>query len=354
MSPPNFAARLKSARQLRGLSLRQLCDRLDNKISRQSISQYENGAMHPSRENLLLICEVLELSPEYFNRESIELSEVEFRKLNKLPVKEQQRIEAAAADFLSRFLELETLLGAEILFEKPKLKKGISTYGEVEEAAQKVRELWKLGEDPLSNVVELLEEKGIKVCEIEADDAFSGMAAKSAEGHYVIVLNKSPEIEIVRKRFTALHELAHIILVFASDIEEKQKEKFCHYFAGAMLFPKSKVEQELGGFRKNIHLQELLAIKSQYGISMQAILYRLRQLGIISEYHYRTQMKMIIQRGWKKKEPQDFIGREHSNRMIQLLCRGIAEEIISTSKAANLYGTTLANFRRILNQPLKN
>ncbi len=354
MSPNNFSSRLKSARQLRGLSLRQLCDRLDNKISRQAISQYENGRMKPSGENLLLICEVLDISPEYFNRPTIDLLEIEFRKLKKLSVKEQQQIEAQAADFFARFLELEELLGAEVHFERPILKKGILTYEEVEDAAQKVREFWKLGEDPIPNVVELLEEKGLKVCEIKANDAFSGMAAKTGSGHYVMVLNTHKEIETVRKRFTALHELGHIILDFASEVEENQKEKFCHYFAGAMLFPKSRIEKELGGFRRNIHFGELLAIKEQYGISMQALLYRLRQLGIITEHQYRMQMKMIIQRGWKKKEPGDYPGKEHSNRMIQLLCRGIAEEIISTSKAASLYGTNLANFRKILNQPLQN
>ena len=119
MQPNHFPTRLKSARQQAGLSLRDLTTRLNNKISRQSISQYENGAMGPSHTNLLRLCAALGVSIEYFNRPVIELTEIEFRELEKLPVKERQKIEATAADFLGRFLELEELLGAEILFENP-------------------------------------------------------------------------------------------------------------------------------------------------------------------------------------------------------------------------------------------
>ncbi|MFK8008726.1 MAG: helix-turn-helix domain-containing protein [Saprospiraceae bacterium] len=67
MQKIHFPQRLKSARQMRGLSLRNLTNLLKNKISRQSISQYENGAMFTSRENLLLLCDALNVSLDYFN-----------------------------------------------------------------------------------------------------------------------------------------------------------------------------------------------------------------------------------------------------------------------------------------------
>lgn len=337
---------------MRGLSLREISQLLTNKISRQSISQYENGKMFPTRDNLLLLCEVLNVSLEYFNRPAIELKEIEFRKLNALSLKEQQRIEAKAADFLGRFLEVEELLGMEGGFENPLKTTSIDSYEEVEKAAIEVRKIWNLGESSISNVVELLEEKRIKVLEIEAEEAFRGMAATGGKGNYLIVLNRNEAIEVPQKRFTALHELAHIVLTFPKKLKdtkagEKQIENYCHYFAAAMLLPKSKIAQELGKTRKKIHLVELLNIKAQYGISVQAILYRLRVLNFITEHHFRLQMKTIIQKGWKQKEPNPFLGKEHSNRLLQLLYRGIAEEIISTSKAANLYGTNLAEFRKI-------
>lgn len=350
MQQIHFQNRLKSARQLKGLSLRDLTTLLNNKISRQSISQYENGAMKPTRKNLLLLCEALGVSLEYFNRPTIELKEIEFRELEKIPAKERQQIEAKAADFLGRFLELEELLGVENSFENPIPNNLITTFEEVEQATIDLRKTWGLGDNKIPSIVELLEEKGIKICELSIADAFSGMVAKAGDGIYVMVLNNREEVPIDRKRFTALHELAHIILNFGEGVAKETKELYCHYFAKAMLFPKSRVKLELGGLRKHIHLGELLAIKRQYGISLQALLHRLRDLKVITEHHYTQQRKMINQKGWKKIEPGIYYGKEQSNRMMQLIYRGIAEEIISTSKAANLYGTNLATFRRLLNK----
>jgi len=352
MHKQHFPQRLKSARQMRGLSLRDLTQLLENKISRQSISQYENGGMFPTRKSLLLLCEALNVSLEYFNRPAIELKEVEFRKLNKFSLKERQKIEAEAADFLSRFLELEELLGLEEDFKNPLQATIINSYEDVEKAAIELRNKWNLGRNPIPNILELLEEKRIKVFEVATNEAFSGMAAKAGMNQYLVVLNKNEAIETPQKRFTALHELAHILLTFPQKLKatkegKKQIENYCHYFAGAMLFPKSNIEQELGVNRQRIHLGELLNIKEQYGISIQAILYRLRALNFITEHHFRSQIKMLIQRGWKTKEPNPFVGKEHSNRLLQLLYRGIAEEIISTSKAANLYGTNLSEFRKV-------
>jgi len=355
MLPEYFPQRLKSARQMQGLSTRDLAELTDGKVSRQAINQYEKGGMLPSREKLLILCQALQITPEFFNRPAITLQEVEFRKLSKLTVTEQRKVESASADFLGRYLELEELLGEEKPFDNPVTIKNISSYEEVEQAAMQVRTAWKLGEQPILNVTEVLEDWGLKVFEVEANPAFNGMAAiiQGNQQAALIVINSHPEIEVVRKRFTALHELAHIVLDISSDIPDKEKERFCHYFANVMLIPSEVLKRELGGKRQHIHVGELLAIKKQYGISMQAILYRSKQMGLISEYHFQQQLKDFSRRGWRKKEPGDFTGSASSDRMMQLLFRGIAEEIISTSKAANLYGTNLAAFRKKLNQPLR-
>lgn len=351
MQAQAFPNRLKSVRQLRGLSLRGLVDKLNNKISRQSISQYENGITKPNQEKLLLLCKALDISPDYFNRPLIKLKEIEFRSLDRIPVKERQRVIAHAEEFLNHILELENLLGTDNKLEKPFTNRIIRTYKEVEKAAIDLREAWKLGESPILNVAKLLEEKGIKVCEVDAIDDFSGMVAKATEGIYVMVLNKNEEVPIDRKRFTAFYELAHILLHFDQGMEQKQKELCCYYFAKAMLFPKNKVEVEFGSFRKHIPINELIMAKEEYGISIQAILHRLRDLEIITEHHYTLQRKLINERGWKIVEPGKFYGREQPIRMKQLLLRGISEEIISHTKAAELSGLSLSKFRLLLKLP---
>jgi len=343
--------RLKSARQLRGLSLRELSTKLENKISRQLISKYENGVTAPNHKNLLLLCEALELSLDYFKRPIIAFKEIEFRDSERIPIKERKQTEAKAEEFLGRILDLENVLGADTILKKPFTNRIIKTYQDVEKIAIDLRKEWILGEGPILSVVKLLEEKGIKICEVDTFDDFSGMVARTTVGIYVMVLNKNEGVSIDRKRFTALYELAHILLHFDQGLDEKKKRFYCYYFAKAMLFPKSKVKLEFGGFRKHIPINELIIAKEQYGISIQAILHRLRDLEIITEHHYTLQRKLINEEGWKKIEPGKYYGREQPVRMKQLLLRGISEEIISITKAAELSGLSLSKFRQLLKLP---
>ncbi len=128
-------------------------------------------------------------------------------------------------------------------------------------------------------------------------------------------------------------------------LTEKQKEKYCYYFAAAMLLPKETIKKEVGESRSKLLLPELGAIKKQYGISMQATAYRLKDLGIISEAYFKQFMFFINQSGFKIEEPYSYEGQEKSRRFHQLLFRALGEELISMSKAASLNNQKLAEFR---------
>ena len=160
----------------------------------------------------------------------------------------------------------------------------------------------------------------------------------------VIVINKNKNIPLDRKRFTALHELGHLVLNI-TQFSEKDQESFCNAFAGAMLIPKARLIKELGGQRHKIFMNELSGLKRQYGISMQAIMYRAKTLNLISESHYKYFSIKFNQEGYRKKEPAKYEGFEYSNRFKQLLLRAVAEELISTSKGAALSNQKLAEFR---------
>ncbi|MCB0517309.1 MAG: ImmA/IrrE family metallo-endopeptidase [Lewinellaceae bacterium] len=337
----NFPARLKSARLMNGMSIQDLVNRLDNSISKQAISRYENGIMQPSGENLSLLCKALKVKPDYFERESsVELKELSYRKLKRLSAKEQERVREVAIDHLERYLELENLMGES---SPPKIsleQYEVKTFEDVERAAEDFRAKMGFGDDPLLNLVERLEEEGIKVVEIKADPDFSGFATVMNGEFPVVVLNVHPDIPLDRKRFTLAHELGHLLLKPIGLDEEKA----CNRFSGAMLIPQNRMREELLEKRHNIHVKELMLLKQQYGMSMQAILYRAKDLGIITDYLFTQQMRFFSQMGMRKQEPGVIPGEEHSHRFLQLLLRGIAEEIISTSKAAALYNMKLADF----------
>jgi Zn-dependent peptidase ImmA (M78 family) len=161
----------------------------------------------------------------------------------------------------------------------------------------------------------------------------------------LIVLNKEKLRKALdRKRLTALHELGHLVLNL-ENFKERDEEKLCHYFAGAMLIPSTTLKKELGGKRSRLSLNELSALKQQYGISMQALVYRAKDLGIVSENYLKQFFFMFTQMGYRNEEPVAYEGYEHSNRFSQLLFRALAEEFISMSKAASLSNQKLAQFR---------
>ena len=252
-----------------------------------------------------------------------------------------------AKDELGRYLELEQILGIETKFENPIQNITIRSQADIELAAETLRGEWGLGTGALSNVIELLEDHHVKVLGIDSTEEFDGFCTwVNGKNIPLIVLNKAKLSEVPdRKRFTALHELAHLLLD-VNHLPEKEKEKFCHAFATAMLIPGDTLKKELGGNRSKLSFQELAAIKQQYGISMQAIVYRAKDLQLISENYLRQFYIVFNQLGYLQQEPVDYIGEEQSNRFSQLLFRALAEEFISISKAASLKNQKLAEFRK--------
>jgi Zn-dependent peptidase ImmA (M78 family)/DNA-binding XRE family transcriptional regulator len=344
----NFSERLKSARIMKGYSLQDLVNALDNKLSKQALNKYEQNLMKPEAGTLLMLCNALDVRPDFFTRGiSINLENVEFRKLKKLSAKDSARIREKTVDILERYFELEDILGIDEQFKNPIKDMPVNNYEDVEAVVKKIKEAWKLGEDPLSNIIELLEDNNIKVIEIEAGDEFVGLSTWEGIKNPVVVVNTNLKAD--RKRFTALHELGHI-LMNVNHLPEKNREFYCHAFAGAMLIPAKALIKELGASRTQIYLNELVYLKKQFGASIQAIMFRAKHLGIVSESFHRNFMIYMSMKGYKKHEPGEYEGYEKSNRFKQLIYRAVAEEIISTSKAAALDNKKLAEFRDELAQ----
>jgi Zn-dependent peptidase ImmA (M78 family) len=225
----------------------------------------------------------------------------------------------------------------------------VKNHEEVEDAAIALRKKWKLGEDPLPNIVDMLESHQIKVFIMEADPAFSGMSTILKSKIGVIVLNQHPAIPVVRQRFTALHELAHLYLNL-SDLEEKKAEKLCDHFAASMLIIPGKLKEQLGNHRQKLLMEELHLLAGQYGISLAAIVYHAATLGIITASYHKFFMIQYNKYKTRQREFNVYHGTEKSTRFLQLLFRAVAEEVISTSKGASLNNQKLGDFRDILDK----
>jgi Zn-dependent peptidase ImmA (M78 family)/DNA-binding XRE family transcriptional regulator len=342
----HIGARIKSARLLAGLTLRELEQKLEGIVSHTAIHKYEQGKLMPNGKTLMALANALDVRTDYLLRQpGIEISQIEFRKRSMLSAKSLNSIKERVLDTIERYIELESFLNLSVAFSNPIAEMVITDGADVERAAEKLLAAWDLGSNPIPNVIELLEEKEIKVIELEAEEKFDGLAGWANGIFPIIVVNRQYSVE--RKRFTALHELGHLLLNFAPGIEKKTIEKLCHRFAGAVLLPRASAKALLGQKRNAISMNELILIKESYGISIQAIMARAKDLEIITEDHFKRFRIKVNQNINLRKEIGygQYQGVEHSSRFQQLLYRAAAEEIISMSKAASLANLKLAEFR---------
>ncbi|MYN06567.1 helix-turn-helix domain-containing protein [Pseudoduganella aquatica] len=334
MSQAKINERIRRARVSRGLSLEAVAGRMGD-ISKQALSKFESGQSAPNSARLLKLAKALEVKPEYFFRqESFALAPLEFRKLAKMPKYRQEQVREQMRDHLERYISLEDCFGGSLKIGVTSAQSILVTsVEEAEQAAEQLRQEWRVGGDAIANLVDLLENNGFKIVLLDGADDFDGAcAATDDEQHVLISLNASRPGE--RMRFTAAHELGHWVMDLPSSMPEKTKERCCHRFAGAFLFPAAQVRAEFGDVqRSRVHPQELLNAKALYGVSMQVAIYRMKDLGLLSEAGYRALVITINANGWRKNEPEA-LEAERPRRFESLVYRGLAEEFFTLSRAA--------------------
>ncbi len=342
-----FSIRLHRARKAAGLSLRDLGELVG--VSHAAIKKYEDGAAMPSSDILIGLSRALKVRTEYFFRpEPVALEGIEYRKRSSLPKKRLDAITHEVIDQIERRIELENLFPqspVKAFATVDDLPQSIEEMGGIEVVAERVRDAWELGFDPIPDLIDVLETYGIRVFMIDADadNKFDGLAARVSGMPIVVVGRHWPGD---RQRFTLAHELGHLMLEgrLAADLNE---EMACNRFAGAFLFPRASVQQEMGEHRNAVELKELGLLKEEFGLSMAGILYRARDLGIISPAYRDDLAKLFRFKGWHIKEPGRDYPAEKAHIFEQLVFHALAEEYIGESKAAELMNMSLTQFRRV-------
>lgn len=334
-----FANKIKSARLLNAMSQEKLAKQIG--VSKQMISKYENQESLPSSDILIKLSNTLNVKPDYFFTPNlVELENVNFRKKSNFSVRRLNSIKEEIKLKLSDYIEIENILQIENTFDVDKYRKQCNSIEDIESIVIDLRNEWEIGLDPLHNITQLLEDKEIKVIEIEEIELkFDGLASLIDDKYALIAVNKNFTLE--RKRFTLLHELGHLLLDFSnfeSEVDNKMEERICNRFASEFLFPKQSVIKEFGLKRNNISSIELEEIQKKYGMSIPAIFYRLKDCDVISDSRHSSFYRRINSnqkiKNWAYQER--FQTPEISNRFERLVYRALAQELISATKAATL------------------
>jgi len=351
-----FGERLKLARKAaRFRNLSDLSEAIDTVTSRQMIRRFEQGEQLPDSKTLLKLCQVLEVSLDYLlNPMGIRLGQVNFRKHSKASANERDAVIRDVLDYADRYLLIEDLLVAEGLLEAgpPSWDRPegapfkVRSPADVEAAAHRVRQAWRLGDDAAPNLTGLLEEHGIKVFPLSLPSSVHGLACKIARPgrQHVQAIVVSGKSSLERQRFTLAHELGHVMMDVHADWDE---EKACHRFASAFLMPRTSLLFELGKYRNDFGYEEIIQTKHLYGTSAAALLMRLGDLGVITK-HTLERIFRGMGRNWRKREPVP-LPLEHSpGRFHLLVLRAVAENVVSLSRAAELLRKDTAEVEQTL------
>ena len=333
----SIGERIKSARILANKSQQFIADAAD--VSKMAISKYERDMDVPSSSVLIRLARALHVKIEYFFRPTtITLSVPNYRRKASLSDGQEASILEKVQEWLERYLDVEELLDMTIQCNLPD-KQTVSTFDEIESVACSLRDFWNLGLDPIENLMEVCEENGIKVGLIDADDSFDALTLWANNTIPIIVIRRDMPGD--RQRFCLAHELGHLVLQPTGGLDE---EKAAHRFAGALLVPRSAVKRELGLRYHAINRYELHLLKYKYGLSMQAWIYRAKDVGILPETVAMQMFKQFRQYGWYREEPGDAVPSEAPQRFQRLVIHALCEGIISQARAADLLGTSVSQF----------
>ncbi|MCK9362155.1 MAG: XRE family transcriptional regulator [Syntrophales bacterium] len=316
------STRLKFARKLRGLTAQALCDRLC--ITTRTLSDFENGRAEPQSITLHKFVSILEFPEEFFFADDIsplDDSAVSFRSLSRMAAKVRDAVlhEGQLALDLSEWLDKR--------FDTPSVAVPDLRHLTPAAAAETLRSMWALGENPIGNMVHLIESKGIRVFSLTADSTDMDACSFWKADRPFIFLNTQKSVE--HSRFDAAHELGHLVLHKHGGIG-KAAEIQAHEFAATFLMTESSVRAY---FRMPTTLDKIIADKCLWKVAAFAYTRRLKELSLITEWQYRSFCVGLSKRGYRKKEPNPILQRETS-KLLPMLFQALRQEGVTKQNIA--------------------
>lgn len=294
--------RLSLARRLRRLQRTTLADKTS--VTAAAITQFERNTSRPTNAVLAELALALAMPGDFFRQgrpiEQVPASAAHFRSLRATPAIAREQalafaeIALAVVDVIEQYVDLPVLTEvAEPVDDEP-------TPDQISKIAATARSRLGIEPGPIPHIVRLLEAHGIIVLRMcpsidRRVDAFSTEA-----GHRPLVLLSPAKDDRARSRFDASHELGH--LVMHQDVEPGSKiiENQAHQFGSEFLAPTAELESDLP---RKVDWDALLYAKKKWGISLAALVYRARTIGLWGEHAYRRANQHLAAQGFPEAGP---------------------------------------------------
>lgn len=292
--------RLSQARLARGMKMVELAAIVG--VTPAAIGQYEAGHIKPSADVLGRLAVALGFPVPFFEAGrpigSMSADRAHFRRLRSVTTSARNRQIARLAlleELIARIEQDVELPVVDIPFMG--LDKGDRS--EIEAHAASVRTRWGLGQGPLVNVIALLESKGCVVVRLVTENEGIDAYSRWSGPRPVIVLTLDKN-DAARSNFDTAHELGHLVMHQDAQPGSRLAEEQAQMFAAAFLMPAEAVLPELP---TRFDLPKFVVLKRRWRVSIQALLYRARVLGTVSEAAHKRAMMKISMWGWRTGEP---------------------------------------------------
>ncbi|OLR91950.1 XRE family transcriptional regulator [Actinokineospora bangkokensis] len=280
-------ARLTQARCLAGLTKAALAAAVG--VTPAAVSQWEARTTPPRPDHLLKLSEILDMPIGFFAlgrpHARLDAATAHFRSLRS--TRASQRAKAVA--FVEQVWELAHALEQRIQLPAVDLP-GFDTHIIAEDvpadpatAARLLRERWNLSNRPIAHLVRTMETKGIVVTTVPfAGDETSRIDAFSTSHlpRPLVVLTPDRADDVFRQRFTAAHELGHLLLHRNSSAGDPSHEHEANVFAAEFLTPAATIADLLPS---RVDFHTLAELSRVWGVSIKSLIYRARELGVISD-----------------------------------------------------------------------
>lgn len=309
-----IASRITEAREARAMSMEDLAKNIG--VTRQSVSKYERGIVSPSLETLQAISYALGFPTEFFyktEQKALASSSSLFFRSNSNTAK---KVKTACKYQIKWADEIKKQLEKYVDFidrDIPTLDRNYEDLisEDIEDLALSVRKAWGLNDDPINDLIGILENKGVIVTQFATSDlcTFKGIDAFSCwKDGTPYILYHSAQKSAVRTRFSILHELGHLIMHSSIAEDESTKKDIVDLadmqadrFAAAFLLPATSFPKDI----RSTSLTSLEIVKRKWGAAMSTIIRRCEDLELLTENQINyLKRQMTTQKYWHK-EPLD-------------------------------------------------
>lgn len=295
--------RLSLARKRRRLTGKALSEKAD--LSAITISRLEKGENQPDDETVGKLSKALRFPKSFFfddDPDELDTEAVSFRSLSKMRAKDRDA--ALSAGILG--LQLNDWVEERFNLPEPNLL-DLSHETNPKAAARSLREYWSLGEKSIGSMLSLLEKHGVRVFSLTENTAVVDAFSFWRNNVPFVFLNTFKTAE--RSVFDTAHELGHLVLHrHVGPGHSRSAEREADAFASAFLMPANDVRSRMP---RRINVNVVLKAKMRWRVSAVAMAYRLHDLGLISDWQYKSMCIELGRRGYRSAEPVG-IDREYS------------------------------------------